>query len=179
MESRNEYPYQSCWQNSNPRKERHQNQNEGRGDKNGSASLPPHVQPSNPTGSFFIPRPPTNTDTSLTVHNLSSVMFTSDELQLLSKGLSFAPTPLVPQTRNYYDQYGQSLRKKYVKAIKYYVPTPQPERVETTTMSKIYCRLRFLPHDSYKSATQDFSGVQKVEHYIELTKPILTTNYQL
>ena len=100
-------------------------------------------------------------------------MLTSDELQLLSKGLSSLPTPLVTrkkiyiQTLNYY---AQSLRKKYVNAIKYYAPTPQPKRVETTTTSKIYCRLKFLPHDSYKSATQDFSGVQKVEHYINLTK---------
>ena len=44
------------------------------------------------------------------------------------------------QTLNYYDLYAQSLRKKYVKAIKYYVPTPQPERVETTTTSKVYRR---------------------------------------
>ena len=49
------------------------------------------------TGSFFIPRPSTSMDTSLTVHNLSSVVLTPEELQLLSKGLSFSPTPTIPR----------------------------------------------------------------------------------
>ena len=115
-------------------------------------------------------------DTSLTVHNLSSVVLTPEELQLLSKGLSFSPTPTIPrkrmyiQTLNYFDLYAQSIRKKYVQAMKYYAPTSQPVQVETTTTSKIYRYLKFLPHDSYTSSTQDFSGIQKVEHYIELTK---------
>ena len=42
--------------------------------------------------------------------------------------------------------------------------------MEATTTPKIYRRLKFLPHDSYKSAIQEFSGVQKVEHYMEWTK---------
>ena len=112
----------------------------------------------------------------LTIHNLSSVALTPEELQLLSKGLSFAPTPSIPrnkmyiQTLNYYDLYARSLRTRYVNAVKYYAPTPQPEKVETTTTSKIYRRLKFLPRDSRKTATQEFSGIQKVEYYIELTK---------
>ena len=131
----------------------------------------------NPTRSFFIPRPPTNTLTSLTVHNLSSITLTPEESQLLSKGLSFAPTPTMPQkkiyfqTLNYYDLYAQSLRKKYVNTVKYhYTPTSQPIQREATTTSKVYRHIKFLPRDSHKSATQEFSGVQKLEHYIELTK---------
>ena len=52
---------------------------------------------------------------------------------------------------------------------KKYASTSQPVQVEATTTSKIYCRLKFLPRDLYKSATQEFSGAQKVEHYMKLS----------
>ena len=65
------------------------------------------------------------------------------------------------QTLNYYDLYAQSLRKKYVSAVKYYASTSQSVQVEATTTSKIYRRLKFLPHDSHKSAIQEFQEYKK------------------
>ncbi len=69
--------------------------------------------------SFFILKPTKPTPTTLSVHNLSSINFTQTELELLSKGLSFAPTPVIPyreaQLRllSDYDHFAQNLRVIY------------------------------------------------------------------
>ena len=64
------------------------------------------------------------------------------ELQLLGKGLSFAPTPKTPTKKAYtqvldcFNTYVKSVRQKYVDTVKYFSNTT-PVAQEATT-SKIY-----------------------------------------
>ena len=133
--------------------------------------------------------PPTNTSTSLTVHNLSNITLTHEELQLLSKGLSFSPTPTLPlkkgyfQVLNHFDQFAKSIRQKYVHT-QFHAPTKQPQEEESTITSQVYRRMKFLPKITGRTLTQEYSGIQKVEKYIELTKnninnhlPLLTMRF--
>ena len=72
-----------------------------------------------PAEPFFISRPQTDAGTSLTVHNLSNVTLSPEEL---SKGLSFTPTPKLPltvtyvQVLRYFNSYAKTLRQKYIHA---------------------------------------------------------------
>ena len=142
----------------------------------------------NQTGSpkpFFIPKLPANTATSLTVHNLSSITLSPQELQLLSKGLSFAPTPSLPvrktyfQVLNHFDSYAKSVRQKYVHA-QFYTPTAHSATEEQpTTTSNIYRSMKFLQKTTHRTSTEEFSGIQKVENYIELTKNNLNNQLPL
>ena len=98
-----------------------------------------------------------------------------DEVQLLSKGLSFSPTPDQPLKRTYFqildcfDSYARSVRQKYVNAQFHpYLRPPSP--TQETESSMVYRRMKFLPSSRSITATQQFSGIHKVEHYIELTK---------
>lgn len=130
-------------------------------------------------------------DTTLNVHNLSSMTLSQDEIELLSKGLSFAPTPDQPLRKSYlqildcFDSYARSVRQKYVHALYHSNTTHSTkEDTETSETSKIYRRMKFLHSSTTRTSTQQFSGVLKVEHYIELTKnnlndqlPILTMKF--
>ena len=87
----------------------------------------------------------------LTVHNLSSATFTPEELELLSKGLSFAPTPAeLPTTKSYtqllgsYDAFARSLRQRYVHA-KYCSHIQTQKQQHQCTTANIYRRMKFLP----------------------------------
>ena len=153
-------------------------------------STSPRISQTHKTKPFFIARPTRNMDTTLTVHNLSSMSLSPDELQLLSKGLSFAPTPHLPlkklffQILDAFDSYARSVRQKYVHALYHSHNASQLTLEEDTETSKIYRRMKFLPNSTAKTLTQQFSGVPKVEHYIELTKnnlndqlPIITMRF--
>ena len=106
------------------------------------------------------------------------MILSPEELQLLSKGLSFAPTPKPPvkkahtQILDYFDTYARSVRQKYVDTIKYF--SKAMPMVQKPT-SKIYRPTKFVPKSKQNTLEQQFSGVSSVEHYIELTKNNLNT----
>ena len=87
------------------------------------------------------------------IHNLSSMTLSPEELQLLSKGLSFAPTPKIPVKKAYtqvlgcFDTYARSLRGKHVDTVKYFTNTAPTVTVQEgpTTTSKIYRPMKFVP----------------------------------
>ena len=128
-----------------------------------------------------MPRPPSSNITDLTVHNLSSRPLTADERSLLTKGLSFAPTPHNNTTEQYlqllryYNDFARSVRPLYSHSI--IKPTscskpitlPQHKQIDTDR-SFIYRRMKFLPKQKYITATQQFSGFHTLENYIDQTK---------
>ena len=74
------------------------------------------------------------------------------------------------QILNSYDAFARSLRQKYVHAQYHSHTQLQKPQEFQCTPAKIYRRMRFLPTPSTRTVTQQFSGIQKVEHYIESTK---------
>ena len=129
------------------------------------ASIPPPSKRNKQD--HFYPQP-------LTVHNLT---FTTSELELLSKGLCFAPTPKAsPTTKRYtqilcsYDTFARSLIQKFVHAQ--YHSHIHWQKEHHCTTANIYRRMKLLPpHPLWR---QQFSVTQKVEHYIESSKNELT-----
>ena len=85
------------------------------------------------------------------VHNLSSLTLSLEELQLLSKGLSFAPHPKIPVKKAYtqvfdcFDSFAKSVRQKYVDTVKYFSRATPVAQEEPTTRSKIYQPMKFMP----------------------------------
>lgn len=124
---------------------------------------------------IFYRKAPTSHDVHHVVHNLSSLTLSPDEVQLLSKGLSFSSTPDEPLKKSYFqlldcfDSYARSVRQKYVHA-QYHPYTPLSSPTQETETSMLYRRMKFLPSSRSKTITQQFSGIHKVEHYIKLTK---------
>lgn len=116
------------------------------------------------------------TPTTLSVHNLSSINLTQTELELLTKGLSFAPTPTLSYRETQlrllsdYDQFAKNLRVTYEKAQKKGCSL-QGEKIplETTTTSFIHRQMKFLPKTP-TSSVQLFSGIPRLDYYVELTK---------
>ena len=129
---------------------------------------------------FFIPALPRKPP-DLTLHNLSTYELTPQDIQLLNKGLSFAPTPHATNPdshqqllRNFND-FARSLRLKYMRAKhtkqkQHYNAPPQ------TTTSFIYRRMKFLPPIKAETPVQRYTGVQHLEQYIEDTKQELANN---
>ena len=87
------------------------------------------------------------------------------------------------QVLGHYDIYAKSIRQKFVHA-QFQSKVSRSTQVEPTITGKIYRAMKFLPTRKQKTATQQFSGVGVVEHYIELTKnnlndllPIITMTF--
>ena len=133
--------------------------------------------------SFFIPQPSQPISTNLiSVHNLSSVNLSQTELQLLSKGLSFAPTPIIPDRKaqlkllSDYDQFAQNLRTTYERSQMKRCTLPGEKiTIESSTTSFIHRPMKFLPKTS-TTPIQYFSGIPRLDHYIDLTKNNLNDN---
>ena len=111
----------------------------------------------------------------LTFHNLSTHQLTSEDYQLLNKGLSFSPTPNTPQKeiqqqilRNF-DQFASSLRLKYMR-IMHTSQKPHQEQLKPTTTSYIYRAMKFLPKPNTETPLRRYTGVAQLENYIENTK---------
>ena len=134
--------------------------------------------------SFIIPKPTQASPTTLTVHNLSGIPLTQSDLELLSKGLSFAPQPTTTYKKSQlrllsdYDQFARTLRSMYVHTL--YTTTLSGEKVplEPTITDYVFRKMKFLPKSSTVTFTQVFSGVPQLEHYIELTKNNLNDQMQ-
>lgn len=113
----------------------------------------------------------------MTIHNLSNLTLTHDELRILNKGLSFALIPTTTQIKTHrqllkdFDNYAKTVRQKYVHNT-YHQPVTckQLPTEESTESAKIHKRMKFIPQQHYNTLTQTYSGIGKVEHYIEVTK---------
>ena len=111
----------------------------------------------------------------MTIHNFSNITLTNQELQLLSKGLSFTPTPTIPPHKAHlnilkeFDNFSRTLRQKFTHA-QYHPYYKKQHVVQRCNTSHIYRRIKFLPSIPTTSLTQQYSGIGTVEHYIALTK---------
>ena len=120
-------------------------------------------------------RPPTATHPPMGIHNLSSLTLTTAELQLLNKGLSFAPTKNVCSTEpklqllREFNEYSKSLRRTYTNSKYYRTPQPVKSQIPTTT-EKVHRPMQFLPATKYSSFNDTYSGYKNVEQYIAITK---------
>ncbi len=111
-----------------------------------------------------MPRPTTHKIPNVTVHNLSSRSLNTEQLTLLTKGLSFAPTPNIDNTVQYpqllrqYNEFARSLRPIYTHAVTKPNITPtkkeQPEQ-SLTDRPYIYRQMKFLPKLNHITYTQD------------------------
>lgn len=123
---------------------------------------------------FFIHAPPQTPTTALTVHNFSRVILSQEELELLTRGLSFIPTPILSSKQSQlhilqaFDTFAKSLRQKYYNTKYKQLPPPQP--IIQCPTAHIQRRMKFLPTVRRTSHVQGFSGIIAVENYIALTK---------
>ena len=117
----------------------------------------------------------------MTIHNLSTHTFNGDELCLLEKGLSFAVSPQTVQERqlqllNHYDEFATSIRRTH-RPLEYARPHPEPSCLKITP-GRIYRAIKFLPREKMIYMEDKFSGIGRIEQYIEGTKQIINENCQ-
>ena len=116
-----------------------------------------------------------STEATLTIHNLSNFNFEKQELDLLHKGLSFAPIPQTPlikqqlQLLKQFDNFAKTIRKTYVNSLYRKTNTQRPI-TNLPICAYVYRTTKFLPKQQYTTMTETYSGVNKVEQYIEQTK---------
>ena len=107
----------------------------------------------------------------MNIHNLSSLELSRDEINVLSKGLLFAPRikPDVQskiQLLRQFNMFATSLRRTYLNSQ--YYRTPQIKHGSNTTLTaKLYRPMKFLPKITYTSHLDRDSGIGHVEKYID------------
>ena len=118
----------------------------------------------------------------MTVHNLNTHTFNGDELRLLEKGLSFAVSPQTTvqerqlQLLNHYDELATSIRRTHC-SLEYARPHPEPSCLKITP-GRIYRAIKFLLREKMMYMEDKFSGIGRIEQYIEGTKQIINENCQ-
>ena len=109
----------------------------------------------------------------MTIHNLSTYTFTTEELELLNKGLSYAPTIQTSQQQQIqllkqYDEFAKSVRSTFMqhskKSSKVTITLNPPQS------ANIYRPMKFIPKEHRQYATDYYSEIHHVEYYIEQTK---------
>ena len=119
----------------------------------------------------------------MTIHNFSTYELTEEDIQLLNKGLTFAPTPDTPtqdlhvQILRNFNDFAQSLRLKYTRS-RYTKRTLQPRQtaLSPTTTQLIYRPMRFLPLHKPQTDVTRYSGFATLERYIDDTKQRIVDN---
>ena len=100
---------------------------------------------------------------------------------MLSKGLSFCPTPPTPPSELHkhifhsYNNFAKSLRLKYKQAYcahckQYHIA------INPTTTSKVYRTMKFLPPPSIETPQEYYTGIASLENYIDNTKELVANN---
>ena len=118
----------------------------------------------------------------MTIHNLSTHTFNRDELRLLEKGLSFAVSPQTTvqerqlQLLNHYDEFATSIRRTH-RSLEFARPHSEPSYLKITP-GRIYRAIKFLPREKTMHMEDKFSGIGRIEQYIEGTKQIINENCQ-
>ena len=114
------------------------------------------------------------------IHNLSTYQLSEQDIALLTKGLSFAPTPNTPtqtlclQTLRAFDDYAKSLRLKYLRAQ--YTKTASLQHFKPSFTSYLYRPMKFVPRPTCETPKARYSGVSHLEQYIYTTKTTLDDN---
>ena len=118
----------------------------------------------------------------MTIHNFSTHELTKSDTELLSKGLSFVPTPkFTPEKMHIdllcsYDKFAHSLRILFIKRQKNPMTkdtSPDAQATTTHTSSQVYRSMKFLTKPPYTTPNELYSGYNQVENYIDGTKMIL------
>lgn len=134
---------------------------------------------------FFRVKPANVKNTNLTIHNLSTFKLTTPDAQLLSRGLSFVPTPKVTPEKMHvdllrsYDKFARSLRVQYINQEKNSNKKDTTQTMlNTSTPSsvQVYRPMKFLTKPRYITPNEIDSGIGQLENYIETTRRATTTN---
>ena len=131
---------------------------------------------------FFRPEP-NHKLPDLTIHNLSSFRLTPDDMQVLAKGLNFAPTPTTPfpkvqkQIFHSFNEFAKSLRLKYKRAHCTH-QRQHHKSLNPTTTSNVYRKIKFLPPPTIESPQARYTGIAHLEKYIDDSKDLLATNLE-
>ena len=78
-----------------------------------------------------------------------------------------------------YDSYAKSLRQKYNQAVNSQHNVSTQLQESNTTTSSLYRRMKFLPKQQTLTYIQMYSGIPRLEKYIETTKLNLNTHLSL
>ena len=114
------------------------------------------------------------------IHNFSSIHLSNTDVELLSKGLSFTPTPKIQTPTAYFnllhqfDYYANSIRSQYVshsmsKDLKI---TDMPLQTDSNT-PQIFRKMKFLKNKSIPPHPSDTCNNTNIENYIYSKKIIL------
>ena len=114
-------------------------------------------------------RPPLPTRTALTIHNLSTFEFSQQDLELLNKGLSFAPTPRKSFSEQqtlllrHYDNFAKSVHRTYTK-LQYRRPNTELPYVNPPLCAQVYRTIKFYQ----KKITQRSRSMTTIPAYTKL-----------
>ena len=177
-------------QRNTPQKRRKNHKQPNNQKKSKLTATPNYIPQNHPLPAFFVPAFPSSAP-ELTVHNFSTYHLTAEETQLLDKGLSFCPSlnvspnDLLRGLIKDFDQFSRSLRLKYTQAKRTQEKT-KPQRIQQyqnpihpTTVSTLHRKFRFLPPTNPDTDITRYSGVAKLENYIEDTKQSIVDNLHL
>ena len=121
----------------------------------------------------------------MSIYNLSSVDLKDEDLSVLTKGLSFSPTPNTPtlpqqlELLRHFNKFAQSLRSVYVHATRKpnVKKTIQLEHTDPQLKAPTLHRpMKFLPKQSHITFAQIYSGEPILELYIDNTKNAINEN---
>ena len=155
-----------------------QRQQEALQPKKKAHHLNPTDNKTDETGSFFSAGPKTTKKPHVGIHNYSKYKLSTHEIQLLIKGLSFTPTPVLSM-QNLHQHLLQQF-DKFAKTLRYtatpyglFPHTPPPTTscsyTEPTATEVIYKNMKFIPRKTNFSTTR-YSCIQALENYIYNTK---------
>ena len=111
----------------------------------------------------------------MTLHNLTTLQLTAQDYQLLTKGLSFSPTPTTSATVvrqqlfQTFNDFARSLRLKFMR-IRHTNQTQHQNSQKPTTTSYLYRSMKFLPKPKPETQLERYTDVGQLENYIERTK---------
>ena len=111
----------------------------------------------------------------MTLHNLTTLQLTAQDYQLLTKGLSFSPTPttsaevLQQQIFQSFNDFARSLRLKFMR-IRHTNQTQHQYSQKPTTTSYLYRSMKFLHKPKPETQLERYTDVGQLENYIERTK---------
>ena len=80
------------------------------------------------------------------------------------------------QLLNHYDEFATSIRSTH-RSLEFARPHPEPLYLRTTP-GRIYRAIKFLPREKVTYMEDKFSGIGRIEQYIEGTKQIINENCQ-
>ena len=145
-----------------------------------TSNQPPSSTETNQAGPFFRPKLTSLKQTKM-IHNFSSIHLSHTDVELLSKGLSFTPTPKIQTPTAYFnllhqfDYYANSIRSQYVSHFtsKDLKITDMPIQSDSNT-PQIFQKMKFLKNKSIPPHPSDTCNNTNIENYIHSKKIIIS-----